>query len=231
LHLESRSDSEGRLRLNQPGRVPDYRKDEMNSNTGFQTAITSVTKFPWKAAFFLCAANLAATAQQHAIDTAKSTMTVRVYKAGVFSAFGHNHEIAAPIARGTADTSAHQVELYVNATALQVRDPDTSGKDRAEIQNTMLGPEVLDATNQPEIAFRSTAVEPMGTGAWKVNGNLTLHGQTHPISVEVREENGHYLGNSLLKQTDFGIKPVKVAGGSIRVKDEIRIEFDIQLAR
>jgi polyisoprenoid-binding protein YceI len=203
----------------------------MNTNIGFQSVINAIARFPWRTAFFLCAANLAASAQQHAIDIAKSTMTVRVYKAGVFSALGHNHEIAAPIARGTADTSAHQVELYVNASALQVRDPDTSGKDRAEIQSTMLGPEVLDAANQPEIAFRSTAAEPMGAGAWKVSGNLTLRGQTHPVSVEVHEENGHYVGNSLIKQTEFGIKPIKVAGGSIRVKDEIRIEFDIQLAR
>jgi hypothetical protein len=35
----------------------------------------------------------------------------------------------------------------------------------------------------------------------------------------------------LSKLTEFGIEPVKVAGGSIRVKDEIRIEFDVQLAR
>jgi hypothetical protein len=34
-----------------------------------------------------------------------------------------------------------------------------------------------------------------------------------------------------LKQTEFGIKPVKVAGGAVRVKDEIQIDLDIQLAR
>jgi hypothetical protein len=36
----------------------------------------------------------AASAQQYAIDSGKSVMTVRVYKAGVFSALGHEHEIA-----------------------------------------------------------------------------------------------------------------------------------------
>ena len=95
----------------------------------------------------------------------------------------------------------------------------------------MLGPEVLDAERHPEIAFRSTAAEPAGAGSWKVQGNLTLHGQTRTVVVEVREEGGHYVGTSRFKQTEFGIQPVKVAGGSIRVKDEIRIEFNIQLAR
>ncbi len=173
----------------------------------------------------------AASAQQRAIDTGKSGMTVRVYKAGLFSALGHDHEIAAPIAGGTVDTSAGQVELHANAAALHVRDPKVSDKDGTEIQATMLGPEVLDSGRFPEIVFRSAGAEPAGPGSWRVQGNLTLHGQTRPVEVEVRETGGHYVGSARFKQTEFDIKPVKVAGGSIRVKDEVRIEFDIQLAR
>jgi polyisoprenoid-binding protein YceI len=173
----------------------------------------------------------AASAQQRAIDLDKSVMTVEVHRAGIFSPLGHNHEIAAPIARGTVDSAARRIEVYTNAAALRVRDPDISDKDRAQIQSTMLGPEVLDAQRYSEIVFRSTAAEPAGPGSWKVYGNLTLHGQIHPVAVEVREAGGHYLGTSRFKQTDFGITPVKVAGGAVRVKDEVRIEFDIQLVR
>jgi polyisoprenoid-binding protein YceI len=64
-----------------------------------------------------------------------------------------------------------------------------------------------------------------------VEGKLTLHGETRPVSVEVRESEGRYMGTARLKQSDFGIKPVKVAGGTVRVKDEVKIEFAIQLAR
>jgi polyisoprenoid-binding protein YceI len=174
----------------------------------------------------------AAIAQQRAIDTEKSVMTVRVYKAGLLSAMGHNHEITAPITGGTVDATAHKVELHAHARAMQVRDPGVSDKDRAEIQSAMLGPEVLDAEHHPEIVFRSTGAEPAGAGSWKVLGNLTLHGQTRTVAVEVREEGGgHYVGTSSFKQTEFGIQPIKVAGGTIRVKDEIRIEFNIQLVR
>ena len=194
------------------------------------------TRWFWRASLshLLAAGTIiwtAAGAQQQAIDTRTSTMTVRVYKAGVFSAFGHDHEIAAPISGGAVDTSAPHLELRTDAAALRVRDPKASDKDRSEIQKTMLGPEVLDVERYPEIAFRSTAVEPMGAGAWKVRGALTLHGQTRPLAVEVNERAGHYVGSLLLKQTDFGIKPIRIAGGTVRVKDEIRIEFDIQLAR
>lgn len=177
------------------------------------------------------AASAQAGSQQRAIDTAKSVMTVRVNKAGLFSALGHNHEIGAPIASGNVDLTVHQVELHVNARALKVLDPGVSEKDRGEIQRTMLGLDVLDAESYPEIAFRSTRVDAAGAGAWKVQGNLTLHGQTRTVEVEVREDGEHYVGTSRFKQTEFGIQPVKVAGGTIRVKDEVRIEFNIQLAR
>jgi polyisoprenoid-binding protein YceI len=177
---------------------------------------------------FVCAA---ASAGHWQIDTAKSEITVRVYKAGVLGAFGHDHEIAAPIKSGVVDTSAHTVELRVAAASLKVRDPNASEKDRGEIQSTMLGAEVLDVEHHPEIVFRSTGAESTGDGAWRVRGNLTLHGQSRPVEVEVRENGGHYRGGARLKQSEFGIKPVKVAGGTIRVKDEIRIEFDIQPAR
>jgi polyisoprenoid-binding protein YceI len=166
---------------------------------------------------------------QHAIDPHTSVMTVKVYKAGVLSALGHDHEIVAPIAGGKVDTNAQSVELNIDAGALRVRDPKASEADRDEIQKTMLGPEVLDVQRNARIVFRSTAVQSAGPGSWTLQGNLTLHGQTRPVTVSVSERQGHYVGHSLLKQTDFGIKPVRKAGGTVRVKDEIRIEFDIQL--
>jgi len=184
---------------------------------------------PVFAVFIAGFACTAAGAQPRAIDAAKSVLTVRVFKAGLLSALGHNHEIAAPIAAGKVDTNTRTVELHVQAAALQVRDPEASEKDRGEIQHTMQGPEVLDVATHPEISFKSTAAEPAGAGAWKVQGNLTVHGETHPVTVEVHEENGHFAGSSQFKLTEFGIKPVKIAGGTVRVKDEVRIEFNVQL--
>ena len=188
-------------------------------NTGWMRAIV------W--ASFMVASGLA---QPHVIDTAHSVVKVRVFKAGLLSAFGHDHEIVAPITSGSVDPAAHRVELRFGAGDLQVEDPGVSDADRKTIRQTMLGPDVLDATRYPEIAFRSTAATPASDPAqWIVRGELTLHGQVHPVVVEVREEQGSYRGTATVKQTAFGIKPVKVAGGAVRVKDDVRIEFTIQL--
>lgn len=164
---------------------------------------------------------------QRTIDTEKSTLTVRVLKTGFFSAFGHEHEIGAPIESGTFDETKSTVELSVDARKLKVLDKDVSDKDRAEVQKTMLGPEVLDSEKLPEIRFRSTGVDPIADGQWIIRGDLTLHGQTHPVTVRVQNVNGRYQGKAEVKQKDFGITPVTVAGGAVKVKNEVRIEFDV----
>jgi len=162
-----------------------------------------------------------------AIDAARSVLTVRVYKTGLFSAFAHDHDIRAPIQNGVIDEDKNTVEFTVDARTLRVLDPEASEKDRAEIQSTMLGPKVLDSEKFPEIHFRSTSVGEGGDDKWIVRGDLTLHGQTHPVKVNVAGRDGHYLGSARLSQKDFGISPVSIAGGSIKVKDEVLVEFEI----
>src|SRR5580704_15701917 len=145
-----------------------------------------------------CVCGLAMRAQQHNIDTQKSTLTIHVGKTGVFSGLGHEHEVRASIHSGTADTGAHpSVEVHVDARELRVIGKDEPEKDRAEVQKTMLGPEVLDSERHQEIVFKSIAAESVGQGRWTLRGNLTLHGQTRPVTVHVMLKDGRYTGEAL----------------------------------
>ena len=45
----------------------------------------------------------------------------------------------------------------------------------------------------------------------------------------VKKQGGRYVGSATLKQRDFGMTPVSVAGGTVKVKDEVKIEFEIHL--
>jgi polyisoprenoid-binding protein YceI len=164
---------------------------------------------------------------QTAIDPQKSSIIVRVFKAGVFSAFGHEHEISAPIQQGSFTENPASVELTVDARRMRVMDKGISEKDRTDIQQTMLGPKVLDSERFPEIRFRSSGVERLGEGKWTVLGDLTIHGETRPVKVCAEGGNGHYRATAELKQKDFGITPVAVGGGAVKVKNELRIEFDL----
>jgi polyisoprenoid-binding protein YceI len=177
----------------------------------------------WAGASDLCA-------QSKAIDVNKSTLKIRVFKSGAFSAFAHNHEIQAPIEEGTIEqsNSAHDsVQLRVVSRKMRVIDPDTPADKRAEIQHTMQSAKVLDVEKFPEISYQSTGVTGRGENHWEVRGNLNLRGKKQPVVVAVSLQDGHYRGSTSIKQSDFGIDPIRIAGGTVKVKDELKVEFDI----
>jgi polyisoprenoid-binding protein YceI len=157
----------------------------------------------------------------------QSTITIHVGKTGLFSGFGHNHTISAPIEHADINSQSKTARISVLTKQLKVMDPDASQKDRTEIQATMMGPKVLDAQRYPEIRFIATRIEQTAPGRFQVTGKLELHGITKELQFPVSATAGHYTGKSKLKQTDFGIQPVSVAGGTVKVKDEIEIEFDV----
>jgi polyisoprenoid-binding protein YceI len=175
----------------------------------------------------------AAGSEPRTIDSAHSSLKVRVSKSGFFSAFAHNHEIEAPIESGeVTESGSPSVKLRVDARKMSVLDPEASAETRAQIQKAMLGPQVLDTEHFPEIHFQSTEVEAKGTDHWLVHGTLDLRGQSHAVMVDVNlKDDGVYRGTASLKQTEFGIKPVTVAGGTVKVKDEVKVEFAIALVK
>jgi polyisoprenoid-binding protein YceI len=64
-----------------------------------------------------------------------------------------------------------------------------------------------------------------------LEGRLTLHGVEKPINLQIRLiTRGRELraeGEVSLLQSDFGISPIRVGGGTVKVKDNIRIRFDV----
>ena len=167
-------------------------------------------------------------AETRPIDSARSKLTVYVYKSGLFSGFADDHIIDAPIANGMlSDAAPLSVSIEVRAGDLRVRDPSLSGSKRADVQARMISPDVLETQKFASIAFESTMVEAVGDVRWNVTGRLTIHGQTRPIAFAVARSGDRYRGAVTIKQRDFGITPISIAGGTVKVKDEIKIEFDI----
>ena len=180
----------------------------------------------------LAIASVLSTAQstggKHAVDTRHSMLTVRVSTAGVFSGFGDKHEVAAPIAEGIVDEGARRVEFVIQSRQMKVLDPKLSPDKREQVQERMTGLDVLDVSRFPQIKFESTSVEQSSPGHLLVHGQLSLHGVTRPLIVNVQAGGGHYVGRVAFKQRDFGMTPVSVAGGTVKVKDELQVEFDIR---
>jgi polyisoprenoid-binding protein YceI len=189
---------------------------------------------------FSGAAAQAGARAEYVISSEKSKLQISVYKEGLFKAFGHDHLISANRLSGRALFNEEMLEdssvdLTVEAASLRVIDPDESDSDRQQVQSTMAGKSVLDGEKFTAIRFSSTGVrEGKKTGAgWDITleGSLTLHGVEKPISLPLHlsEKDGELRadGEVSILQTDFGITPIKVGGGAVKVKNKIRIRFDV----
>jgi len=198
--------------------------------------------FPQVAAVLLALAASAASAapRRYVLDPERSRATVHVSRAGLFGFLGHDHVVEAPLFEGsvvadTGDLAASSVVLVFQAADLVVTDPDGPPEDVPEVQARMEGPDVLDVADHPRIAFISTAVsgERVDDDAWqlRVEGELELQGVkrrlTVPVAVRLVDYGLAAAAEVTLKQSDWGIRPVSIAG-VVKVKDELRIRFELE---
>jgi polyisoprenoid-binding protein YceI len=163
-----------------------------------------------------------------AIDVQRSAIVIHVGKTGMLSAASHDHWIAAPIASGTLQESpVPHIEFTIETARMSVKpDPKVDEKTEATVQKDM-EEMTLETKKFPQITFRSTHVEKTGEGQWKVEGDLSLHGVTKPVSLMANRAGAAYNARTVLKQTDFGITPISVGGGMIKVRNEVEIDFQI----
>ena len=158
---------------------------------------------------------------------------------GLFGVFAHDHLIEAQKIEGCAsidakDLTHSSIKVTFATASVRVMDPKESPKDRAKVQETMES-EVLGVSEFPRVVFESTSIERgEGSDGFRVHGNLTIRGKTQPVVVPVtftRVEEGVYRarGEYKFKQSSFGIRPVQLAGGTVKVKDEVRTDFELFL--
>jgi polyisoprenoid-binding protein YceI len=176
---------------------------------------------------------------RYRLDAGRSRFTVQAFAEGLFSSFGHNPIIVISGFEGEVEfvpgtLEGGRVRMTVRADSLKVAD-DVKEKDRLEIER-MMRADVLEVSKYPEIVFESTSVTASRIAAGRyrarVIGDLSLHGVTQRnvwISAEVTtgDDRLRAQGEFPLRQTDYKIKPVSVAGGTLKVKNELKFKFDI----
>ncbi len=185
------------------------------------------------------AAFAGAGAATYPVVESKSSVRVHVGKSGAFSFAGHRHEVQAPVS-GTvtadpADLGASSVDLTFASVRLRVLPEGEPSGDAPKVEEIMHGPEVLDAVRFPEIHFRSKKVtgRALPNGAYDLSlvGELSLHGVTQeitlPVKVTLQGRSLKATGETTVRHDQFGMKPVSAGGGTVKVANEIRIDFEI----
>ena len=173
-------------------------------------------------------------AKTYHVVPAESSLTVFVAKAGALSFLAHDHNIAVRSYSGrvvvpAAGPGQGSLELDIDAKSLALLDK-VSESDRKEITNSMNNT-VLESGKFPKITFGSVNVSNFNGSNLTVNGDLTLHGTTKriavPVTVSATPQLLRATGRITIKQTDFGITPYSAAAGSIKVKNEVVVSFNI----
>ncbi len=154
---------------------------------------------------------------------------------------GHTHEVAASRIRGSLNLNRENparsnVHLEIDTSSLTVTGRGEPAGDVAEVQRVMHSEDVLDVERFPTITFVSRGIEIIraSTGSLElvVVGDLTIHGVTRLQRVRSLVEFGSdgltAMGRMKINQTDFEIDPIRAAGGTVKVKNELEINFSIR---
>ena len=127
--------------------------------------------------------------------------------------------------------TAAKVTAELGLGSLEVREgtggakPLTDG-DRRDIKKTMSG--ILgDGT----ASFTSSKITRFGASGGAIEGTVTFNGQSQPARLQVSEPGpGRYRGSATVLQTGFGIKPYTGFFGALKLKDEVTVEFEVNLS-
>jgi polyisoprenoid-binding protein YceI len=167
-----------------------------------------------------------------------SKFIVRAFATGLLSAFGHSPTIEIQNFDGEALVNPDALQesslrFVIQAASLAVTD-DIGEKDRDEM-NRRMHDEVLESDGYSEIVYECSKVSASKTGDGQywvaLSGELSLHGVTRSQPVAARVTlSGDTLraaGEFSLLQSDYEIEPVSAAGGTVKLKDELKLSFDI----
>jgi len=171
--------------------------------------------------------------------TPASEFTIHTDRSGLFGRMGHRHTIRAQHFTGTVEWDSAlpegtRIDLVIDAKSLKVMDDDLDPGDVAKVQHDM-ETKVLEVEKYPEIHFLSNGAKlrESSGGKWALDmtGTLALHNVSQAVVVPLTlESEGRTLrlkGETTLRQKDYEIEPVSVGMGAVKVKNEVRITFNL----
>jgi polyisoprenoid-binding protein YceI len=175
----------------------------------------------------------------YAVDPQASLIAVTVRRGGALARLGHDHVVASRTVTGFAAPAAGRADLSFRVDAMSVDEPalrreaglgaDPTAQAIEGTRANMLG-RVLEAERFPTIV-----VQARRAGDGLVAATITLHGvsRTVALPVEVHVEAAAVVaqGELRLRQTEFGITPMSIAGGLLSVQDEIALRYRIVARR
>ena len=169
------------------------------------------------------------------MDPAHSSFQFKVRHMTVSSVKGDFSKFRGVVMIDDKDITQMKVEMAIEAVSV-----DTG---HAQRDDHLRGPDFLDVVKYPAITFVSSKVIKADGDKLKVMGNLTIHGVTREITVdvegptaEVKDPGGNFrrgaTATAKISRRDFGLAWNKVLdSGGLVVGDEVNIYVEVELIR
>ena len=165
------------------------------------------------------------------IDPAHTNVEFTVRHMMISNVKGQFQKTAGTITANGNDAASAQIDATIDASSVDTR------VERRDMH--LKSPDFLDVAKYPTITFKSTKVEADGPNKWKVTGDLTLHGVTKPVVLDVESSGAPvsmggktHAGASAttkIKRSDFGLTWNKaLEAGGVMVGDEVAISIDVE---
>jgi len=166
------------------------------------------------------------------IDPAHSSVEFSVRHLMITTVRGRFTGIQGTVLNDAGDPAGSSVEVVIDPATIDTREPQRDAHLRSA--------DFFDVEKFPTLTFRSTAVEGTIGKSFKLKGDLTIHGVTRPVVLDVESEGqvkdawgglrSGFTATAKIKRSEFGLtwNQLLEAGG-VTVSDEVKISLDVQL--
>jgi polyisoprenoid-binding protein YceI len=166
------------------------------------------------------------------IDPAHTQSMFTVRHLVITSVKGQFDKTTGVVTLDDKDIGKSSVEATIDAASVNTR---VANRD-----NDLRSPNFFDVAKYPTITFKSTRVEKAGEGRLKVTGDLTMHGVTKPVVLDVegptaaiKDPGGHQRrglsASTTINRKDFGLQYNKMVEAGPIVGDDVKIEIEAEL--
>jgi len=189
--------------------------------------------FPALAAILSVPAAAATSTWQ--IDPAHTAAQFAVKHMMISTVRGEFKGVTGAVVWDDEDITKSSVNVSIDATTVNTGEPKRDADLRSD--------HFFEVAKYPTITFKSTRVEPAGTGKLNVTGDLTIHGVTKQVVLDVagpspavKDPKGNIRvaisATTKINRQDFGVKwNATMDGGGVVVGDDVNITIDLEMIK
>ena len=169
-----------------------------------------------------------------AIDPVHSSVEFAVRHLMITTVKGRFTGVAGSVVLDSENPAKSSADITVDAATIDTRE----GQRDAHLRSA----DFFDVEKFPALTFRSSAVHDYSGEEFKLVGDLTIHGVTREVTLDVTAEGqskdpwggerAGYTATTKIKRSDFGLTWNQLLEtGGLAVSDEVKITLDVQLVK